>query len=225
MTDESRVPIGDAMIEIAGVRPRRTGCAPTPGDARCSPGWPAGNIGVRVRRVGYVEGRLSVSIEAGRNTLPIILDRVRAPVLDTVRVVGDGRVRSRHEAFERRLRTGAATVSFTEGEIRRRNPVSAWQMLSTVASVNLLNGPDGVVPFSRRVLNASMNDPNQPPCYMRVAIDGLLLSEVPVNLAQVMPPPQELHGIEVFAGPASVPAEYGGYRTNMMCGLIAIWTK
>ena len=60
---------------------------------------------------------------------------------------------------------------------------------------------------------------------MRLAIDGVLLPESPVNLSQRMPPVPEIHGIEVFAGPASIPSEYAGDQRDMVCGLIVVWTR
>ena len=40
-----------------------------------------------------------------------------------------------------------------------------------------------------------------------------------------LPPPDQIHGIEVFAGPASIPPQYNGAANDKMCGLIAIWTR
>jgi hypothetical protein len=46
-----------------------------------------------------------------------------------------------------------------------------------------------------------------------------------------LPRPVEVHGIEVFAGPATVPPQYSsvnagsGDNGSNSCGLIAIWTK
>ena len=57
----------------------------------------------------------------------------------------------------------------------------------------------------------------------RVAIDGLIQPERP-NLA-LLPPPSEVLGIEVFAGSARLPLEFGGEGEQRFCGLIAIWTK
>jgi translation elongation factor EF-4 len=65
-------------------------------------------------------------------------------------------------------------------------------------------------------------------------VDGVLLPEdvdvdgagkaFATNLA-TLPRPEEIHGIEVFAGPASIPVQYGGAGSNKWCGLIAVWTR
>jgi hypothetical protein len=41
----------------------------------------------------------------------------------------------------------------------------------------------------------------------------------------LLPKPEEIHGIEVFAGPASIPLQYSGIGKDKWCGLIAIWTR
>ncbi|MFL5580183.1 MAG: hypothetical protein ACJ8AO_07405 [Gemmatimonadaceae bacterium] len=36
---------------------------------------------------------------------------------------------------------------------------------------------------------------------------------------------EEVHGIEIYSGPASIPSEFGGARTDACCGLVMIWTR
>ncbi len=66
--------------------------------------------------------------------------------------------------------------------------------------------------------------------FFRVAIDGLLQSQLRVNLAN-LPPPSEIYAIEVFSGAATVPVQYNkmsnreGDNKFRACGLIAIWTR
>ena len=37
--------------------------------------------------------------------------------------------------------------------------------------------------------------------------------------------PEEVHGIEIHSGPASIPSEFGGARMDAYCGLVMIWTR
>ncbi len=67
---------------------------------------------------------------------------------------------------------------------------------------------------------------------MNVMVDGVMMGtemmpgggEVPFNLTN-LPHPDAIYGIEVFAGSASMPLQYGGEGKNKNCGLIAIWTR
>ena len=40
-----------------------------------------------------------------------------------------------------------------------------------------------------------------------------------------LPSPDAIYGIEVFAGPASIPLQYGGSGRDKWCGLVVVWTK
>lgn len=185
---------------------------------------PAGDMRVEARLPGYYLAVGTVRVAEGRTPAAVLLERTSGVVLDAVRIEADAAERlDRHRDFERRRRDRLATVSFSRADIERRGVVSTWQMLSTVSAVELLVGPDGVVPISRRVNSLDLVAGRN--CYMRLAIDGVVLHDVPINLGQHLPPPTEIHGIEVFAGPASIPSEYAGDFRNMACGLIAVWTR
>lgn len=184
----------------------------------------AGPHGLDVRGVGFAPGKLVLAVGEGRNTAPIILDAVRSPALDTVRVVAGRPVSSRLDAFESRRARGEASASIGAEEIARRNPAHAWQLLATVPSVRTLEGPGGIGLYSSRVSITNLIDPSIRHCWFRVAVDGVLLPGEPPNLAE-LPPPGDIHGIEVFAGPAKIPLEYAGAGREKWCGLLVVWTK
>ena len=197
------------------------------------PGITPGRLSVRARKVGYTPGMVLAAVAAGRNTVPVVLSSSRAPELDTVRIVGDQRRRvDRFDEFESRRLNGAATKSITRDEIVQRNPVDAWQMLTNTSSVKIAQLGGLVIARSMRVENAQLK--SDKPCYMRAMVDGVLLPEdrdvdgggknFATNLAS-LPAPDMIHGIEVFAGPASIPVQYGGSGSNKWCGLIAVWTR
>lgn len=60
------------------------------------------------------------------------------------------------------------------------------------------------------------------PCIMPVAVDGQLkeksfaVDEISVT---------DVHGIEVYPGAASLPAEFGSIKPDGWCGLVMIWTR
>ena len=60
------------------------------------------------------------------------------------------------------------------------------------------------------------------PCVMPVAVDGHLkeksftVDEISVT---------DVHGIEVYPGAASLPAEFGSIKPDGWCGLVMIWTR
>jgi len=186
---------------------------------------PLGAMRVEARMPGYHLAVGVVDVAPGRTPAQVLLERIQGSLLDAVRIEAEGDETARYGAFEARRRAGAATASITRDEILQRGVIDAWQMLRNVSAVDLIVGPEGVLPLSRRVQSIDLRSPNNIPCYMRLAIDGVLIPEAPVNLAHRMPPVSEIHGIEVFGGPATIPSEYAGDQRNMVCGLIVVWTR
>ena len=177
---------------------------------------PAGVYGIEVRKVGYASGTLSVDVEPGENTVPLILEKSSIPQLATMRVVGDRPVVARHADFERRRAAGEPNAVITEEEIDKRNPPHAWQLLTRVPGLLVLDSLGFVYARASRMSVYK--------CWPRVAIDGKILMGRP-NLAVELPPSTEIYGIEVYSGSARLPIDVAGEGDQRFCGLIAVWTK
>jgi hypothetical protein len=190
--------------------------------------------------IGYRPGELSVPLDVGRNTVPLILDAARIPTLATVRVIGDREVLARHREFEMRRSLRQTTASITAEDIEKRNPVDTWQMLTNVPSMRVIqygSGAPGVFAMSTREQRVvqrrdGSGGGTSVPCWYRVMPDGVTLPDATPDLSTVLPSPSDVHGIEVFAGLATIPPQYNsmvadgqGGSKSPACGLIAIWTK
>jgi len=240
VTDEAGAPLSGTTLDV--ITPEgitRTFNVGANGRA-LMPDAGTGRLSVRARKIGYRPGELVATIAAGRNTIPIIMSSADFPTLDTVRIIGDERRRGdRFDEFESRRLSGAATRSITRAEIVKRNPVEAWQMLTNVPSVKIATQGGQVIARSMRGEISTLLGPNANlPCYMRVMIDGVLMNmdiftedrngmkSIPIGTSlNVLPPPDAIRGMEVFAGPASIPMQYGGAGASKWCGLIAVWTR
>ena len=109
--------------------------------------------------------------------------------------------------------------------MRLGSPLKNHTWLTGVASVTISNRDSMVVATSGRSMIVSMSNE---PCYMMVMIDGTIMKPDPYHLAfdlRQLPPPSEIHGIEVFAGPGSIPLQYAGEGAGKWCGMLAFWTK
>ena len=147
---------------------------------------------------------------------PFALERVTT-TLDTVKVAAPS-LPARFGEFESRLKNHQATAAFTRDDILTVNPVDTWQMLSRVPSVKLIpNGATGgmLAASNRGQVKGAL-------CYMNLMIDGVMFAGSDVSK---LPPPDQIHGLEVFAGPASLPPQYSGAGKGKWCGLIAVWTR
>lgn len=179
-----------------------------------------GTARVIARKIGFAAGAVRSGLGPGANAITVILDAIDPPKLAEVRIVSGREVLARHEEFELRKLQGLTTASITEGDIRKRNPIWAWQMLSAIPSLHV----DGNMGGARARSTRSK-------CDFRVMVDGIQ-KEASFNLGN-LPAPGEIHGIEVFAGPARIPPQYNSSIMSggtfgpggALCGLIAVWTK
>jgi carboxypeptidase family protein len=180
---------------------------------------------LHARHIGYNAGTLALSIKPGRSTVTIALEAAAAPALDTVRVLADRALPLRLLDFERRRLNHEASASITSDDIHRRNPAQSWQMLTGVPSIRVVDNDTIVAARSTRTTIANSSNEY---CWMLVAVDGVVLNRTPGHTAfdlRQLPPVDEIYGIEVFAGAASIPLAYGGEGDGKWCGLIAVWTR
>jgi hypothetical protein len=223
------VPVPDAIVELVPASgPSRSVRTQASGRALV-PAVTPGIFRVRARSIGLKSGELSVRVAAGRNTVPLVLDVAKSPALDTVRIMGGKVVMARHSEFEDRLARHAATAAFTEEDIQKVNPVESYQLLSRVPSIRFIpSGKTGsLLAISSRSMKIDGATLQAVPCFMSVMVDGVLMGgdiDGHTDMSR-LPPPADIHGIEVFAGAASIPPQYNGAANDKMCGLIAIWTK
>ena len=225
VTDVRGAPLSGAILEVQiPGSPTRTMVTGFSGRALV-PDVAPGTLTVQARHLGFTPGRVSVTVEAGRNTVPIMMSTASTPMLDTMRVVGGRNGRGRFDDFETRRLNHQATLSISREEIVKRNPTEIWQMLTNMSGVTIADKLDKVVAVSRRALQ---NRFSNEPCFLLVMVDGVMQNKVGDELGvdlRSLPRPDEIHGIEVFNGPAAIPVQYGGIGTNKWCGLIAVWTR
>ena len=183
----------------------------------------AGPLTIAAKRIGFAPGELTVRVEESRVLVPIRLSALRAPTLDTMRVVGVRIDQGRFREFDERRMRHQTTATITRADIETRNPTAIWQMLTNIPGIALTDRDDLVVATSRR--GATMNASNQP-CFLRVVLDGVALNKSDGRFdLRELPPPDQIHGVEVFAGAATIPPQYAGEGAGKVCGLIAIWTR
>ena len=227
VTDERGAPVSNVSIEARqdGMRTRTVATGET-GRALLTD-VERRRVVVSARRVGFTPGELTVDLASERVLLPIRLSANSAPSLDTLRVVGLRAEQARYSEFDMRRRMHQATVSITSEEIERRSPTAIWQMITNVPGVIVGDRDNIVVARSQRAFVSTSNTP----CFLQVMVDGVLMNKRLGALdysgfdLRELPPPEQIHGIEVFNGPASIPVQYGGEGKDKWCGLIAVWTK
>ena len=164
---------------------------------------PAGQHELRVRRLGYAPLRHTVDVNSGLTT-ELEIGLVREPVGLEPLVVSTTRSRRLEiKGFYERKHWGELLglgAFITEEDIKRRSPLRISQMIEELPSIRT------------QLYNARAG------CRLSVFLDNIRVESVDELVL-----PIEVGGVEVYKGPASLPAEFGG--TDSRCGVAVIWTK
>jgi hypothetical protein len=186
-----------------------------------------GKVVFLLRRLGYNPGTLTIDITAADTTRVTFAMTAATQTLSTVAVRDTANSLSPFLAgFDRRVATHAGSATYiTRDEIEKRKPSLTTDLLRRVMSVRIIDSSGVLMAVSRRVQRPVVRlrgIPDLANCVLQVAVDGQL-KEWGYAVNSIAP--EEIHGIEVYPGPATTPAEYASIRRDAYCGLIMVWTR
>ena len=217
VSDTGLAPLQGAFVSILGTK-IRVGTGPN-GRFRITK-VPAGQYLVIVRRVGYRPTSGVIDVPATDTTrLAYTLERLRPEELDAV-VITAKSPSMRMSEFEQRRKLGLGEF-MTVDEIQRRNSVFPTELFRKFKSVNVAPSRTGPIAEYFALSVREGGNPSLGACPMQLYLDQVPLPS-PFNL-DLLPPPRDIAGIEVYAGSATIPPQFNGY--NRGCGVILVWTK
>jgi hypothetical protein len=171
-----------------------------------------GSAVVIVRRVGYEPLTTTLEIPE-RDTLSVHFVMQRTPTqLDAVNVAASAKpyVPLQLRDFEDRRAHHSANFIVTPEDVYHQVPVRTSDLLHRALSVSVAEKGLRTVIVSNRI---------SPPCIAKIGVDGQI-QDAGFDINAI--PPNDVYGIEVFNGPATTPAEYGGTRAGI-CALVMVW--
>lgn len=173
---------------------------------------PAGDLKVRVRRLGFRPDTSMINVLAGQ-AVPFLISLQPLPlILSPVTILGK-HYSGRLAAFYQRRDRGMGHY-YTREEIEKRNPANTTDLLRTIPGVRLQ--PLG---FGRQTLR--FRGARCPPL---VWIDGSPLGAGEFDIDNV--PSRSIEAIEIYTGIAALPSEFtAGPTTTTSCGTIVIWSR
>jgi hypothetical protein len=182
-----------------------------------------------LRRLGFSPGMLTADLVAG-DTASIEFAMSAVPHSLAAVTVEDSleSTSSFRNGFERRLANRLGGAYITRADIAKRRPVQTTDLLRRIPSLQIRDSSGVTVAVSGRMKKmVSRATPTGPSvhlaeCVLQVAVDGSF-KEWGFDVNAI--PPEQIHGIEVYAGPATIPAEYAMLRRDAHCGAILIWTR
>jgi TonB family protein len=173
---------------------------------------PAGDLKIRVRRLGFRPDTSMISVLAGQ-TVPFLIALQPLPlILSPVMILGK-HYTGRLASFYQRRDRGMGHY-YTREEIDKRNPANTTDLLRTVPGIRLQ--PLG---FGRQTLR--FRGARCPPL---VWIDGSPLGAGEFDIDNV--PSRSIEAMEIYTGIAALPSEFtAGPTTTTSCGTIVIWSR
>lgn len=174
----------------------------------------AGTSTFRVRRLGFRPDSITVDVRPGsRASQVIVLQRV-AQTLSAVVVQGSLRSQGRLAGFWQRRLNGNGHF-YTRAEIDRRNLMQMTDLFRLIPGMNLSGR--GVGRTQLRMRGASQG------CWPLVWLDGNPLAAAEFDMDNIQP--SSVEALEIYSGPATVPAQFMGPRGLGACGVVVVWTR
>lgn len=207
---DTGAPLVGALVSTAGLGLQ--GITDAAGVVRLV-GLPAGEQSIRAQYLGYAPVTVRVFLDPGE---PAEV-RLELPV-QPIRLA-EIRVRARRSdletrGFENRRRAGLGTF-VSRDQIARMQPRFLSDVLRRVAGMQLT--PSGGVGMSR----ASSRGVGMVhrTCPIQYYVDGTMTMPLQVDNIR----PEDVEGLEIYKGPATIPIAYN--KGTAICGVILIWTR
>jgi len=182
-----------------------------------------GTVTLVLRKIGYEAVGVPLAVDPG-DSLHVSTKLTRlAQDLDTLRVTGAAErlAPPRYAGFERRRRLSQGTF-ITPAQLERTPSVSIGDVLRGIPSIKVTSDRLGMLSIeSARGLRLDRRA-NPVACRIRVLVDGFLM---PFDMPLPVQSPKAVYGIEVYAGPATMPVDLIPHGDDAFCGLVVIWTK
>jgi hypothetical protein len=216
----SGTPLEGVQATLAGHPPQLTGA-----DGRITfADVVAGPQRLVVRRIGYRSTEVQILVGDDDTTrVSVALHRISF-ALDTVRIESRApRAYSpRLEPFERH-RTSNLGRFFTRADIQRRGPAAkVSDLLFGTPSVDVVTDYSGITRLKSQRGGRIDRFGNWRQCWMRFGVDGVVRPETDeIDLVSL----EDIHGVEVFSGSATIPREYALTGEDMGCGVVMIWLR
>ena len=214
-------PLADARVAVAGTPLRLTTDAS--GFFRLR-GVPAGRSTLLVSMPGYTPASMIVEIAPGEAMhLRVQLHR-EATVLQAVEVVADTLVTPGMQGFRDRLERGNGRF-FTRDDIVRMQPRLFTDILRRVAGVQVQSGIDRYGSGAAVQIGRNSGGLGSRVCPVEFFVNGSPFPLARDGGINHFIPPEEVVGVEVYAGAAQVPPQFSSAMYNTRCGVVVIWTR
>lgn len=181
----------------------------------------------QLRRVGYVPSLVNVTGREPGDSVLMLLAPTSVQTLGVVEVRTDAVV-ARFAEFDRRRLSGGPGVFLTDSQIMKAGQFRLTDVFRRISSLYVWDSAGTYLVTSGRMrrpvitITAKTQVHDLAPCVLQVLVDNV---RMPWGFDLNLLDRGDIHGMEIYSGPATVPPEYNGTSKQAICGVIAIWTK
>jgi hypothetical protein len=217
VSDTGLAPLQGAFVTVFGSN-LRVGTGPN-GRFRITK-IPVGQYLLMVKRFGYRPTSAIIQVpETDTLRLSYTLEPVPPEALQPM-IVTEKSPSMKMAQFEARRKLGVGEF-MTADEIKARNSVFTTELFRKFKAVNVSPDHSGPITQYYAISAREGGNPQMGACPMQVYLDQVPLPS-PFNL-DLLPPPRDIAGIEVYAGASTIPLQFSGFDRG--CGVILVWTK
>jgi hypothetical protein len=177
-----------------------------------------------LRRLGYVASAVKLTGREAGDSAVVLMAPASAQSLGTVEVRTNAVV-MRYSDFDRRRLSGHAGIFLTDSEIVKGGHMKLTDLFRRFPSLKVIDSSGIYLVSSSRAKKPTLiagKGMDLAPCIFQVVVDDVKMAwGFDMDLLNR----DDIHGIEVYPGPATIPMEFASTRPDAMCGMIAIWTK
>jgi hypothetical protein len=195
----SKRPLTGAQVRIAGAA--LVGLTDDRGVFNIS-GAPGGTQTLLIRAVGYAPEQRTIELVAdGSLSVDISLTNLRS-LLDTIRVTAS-RVYSRDgNGFERRRKIGSGHY-FDSTDVEHYRPSEITGLLEMVGGVRVAGAG-----LNQRIIMQHIDA-----CEPTIFVDGMAFADFTAADLNMMVPPEDVIGVEVYTSAATAPVQFKGMQS------------
>ena len=183
------------------------------------PNSPVGAVKVTVRRMGFEQATIDLTLRAGQTDSLVVALSAIAASLPGVLVEDEATSRSKRllSGFWERRSRGFGHF-YTRDDIERRDAHDFADIVRMTAGITVLtvNG--------RKVVRFSRSPGIRGDCPPQYWVDGMRVE----NASPDEFPPGDVEAIELYAGSATIPPQFAPRMQNVRsqtCGAVVIWTR
>ena len=172
---------------------------------------------LQIRKIGYASRMQTVMVSPADTVSITVMLKPLAQELPEVRTTAANTTSGKLAKFEQHRAEGFGRF-LTREELAKSQGRLTSDVFRMIPGITLVPSRRSTAWYVSTMRGGGSIRPG--PCLAAVMVDGIIMPS-PFDINSIRP--EEIAGVEYYAGGASMPAEYNS--TRAACGLVLIWTR